>query len=314
LIADSDSLQLRPISDADQSEVAELIYCSINYWYEVHGRPPIFRGGPSVAEVFYDVYNDLNPGSSVAAVNPHGGRLMGVCFYHPREHHISLGIMAVHPNYFGQGVGRALLTHILDFAEANHYKSVRLTQSALNVESFSLYNTAGFVPRCAFQDMVVEVPATGFAGRGAGLDRVRDARLEDVPAMGALEMEVSGISRVADYRYCIENRRGYWHVSVIEGSGGSIDGFLICCAHPGMTMLGPGVSRTEVDAAALLCRGLDLLRGRAPVVLVPMDKERLVRQLYAWGARNCEMHFCQVRGPMQPFHGVSLPSFLPETA
>lgn len=314
MIADSYPLPLRPISDADRAEVAELIYCSINYWYEVHGRAPIFRGGPGVTEVFYEVYNDLNPGSSVVAVNPRNGRMMGACFYHPREHHVGLGIMAVHPNYFCQGVGRALLTHVVDFADANHYKSVRLTQSALNVESFSLYNKAGFVPRYAFQDMIIEVPATGFAGRMPGMNRVRAARLEDVPAMGALEMEVSGISRVADYRYCIENRRGYWHGSVIEGSGGTIDGFLICCSHPAMTMLGPGVSRTEVDAAALVCRGLDVLRGRTPVVLIPTDKEHLVRQMYAWGARNCEMHFCQVRGPMQPFRGVSLPSFLPETA
>ena len=39
----------------------------------------------------------------------------------------------------------------------------------------------------------------------------------------------------------------------------------------------------------------------------------LVQQMYAWGARNCELHFCQVRGEFQPFRGVSLPSFLPET-
>jgi hypothetical protein len=44
-----------------------------------------------------------------------------------------------------------------------------------------------------------------------------------------------------------------------------------------------------------------------------MEKERLVRQVYQWGGRNCEMHFCQVRGAMQPFQGVNLPSFLPET-
>ena len=241
LIVLRDSLQLRPMSEADRSEVAELIYCSINHWYEVHGRPPIFRGDPSVTEVFYDVYNELNPGCNVVAVSPQNGRLIGACFYHPREHHVGLGIMAVHPNYFCRGVGRGLLTHIIDYAEGHGYKSVRLTQSAMNVESFSLYNKAGFVPHGAYQDMIVQVPATGFA-LPEGTTGLRDARLEDVPAMGALEMEVSGISRVADYRYCIENRHGYWHVSVIEGSGGTIDGFLISCAHPAMTMVGPGIT------------------------------------------------------------------------
>ena len=60
-------------------------------------------------------------------------------------------------------------------------------------------------------------------------------------------------------------------------------------------------------------RELDQHRGRSPVVVVPVVKERLVRQIYDWGGRNCEMHFCQVRGVMQPFRGVNLPSFLPET-
>jgi hypothetical protein len=35
--------------------------------------------------------------------------------------------------------------------------------------------------------------------------------------------------------------------------------------------------------------------------------------MYDWGARNCELHFCQVRGEFQAFRGISMPSFLPET-
>ncbi|HEX4147396.1 MAG TPA: GNAT family N-acetyltransferase, partial [Pirellulales bacterium] len=137
MVASSDSPQLRPMSAADKSEVAELIYCSLNHWHQMHGRPPVFRGGPGLTEVFFDVYNELNPGCNVVAVSPENGRLMGACFYHPREHHVSLGVMAVHPNYFCQGVARSLVTHIVDYADAHGYKSVRLTQSALNVESFS---------------------------------------------------------------------------------------------------------------------------------------------------------------------------------
>jgi hypothetical protein len=35
--------------------------------------------------------------------------------------------------------------------------------------------------------------------------------------------------------------------------------------------------------------------------------------MYDWGARNCELHFGQVRGAFQAFRGVNLPAFLPET-
>jgi GNAT superfamily N-acetyltransferase len=306
------TLRLRPMAPADRFEVAELIYGSINVWYQTHGRPPIFTGGPRVTEIFYDVYHALEPGCTVVAEHPETGRLMGSCFYHPRKHHVSLGIMNVQPNYFGMGVSSALLRHIIDYTESHGYPALRLTSSALNLDSFSLYNRHGFVPRCAFQDMFVKVPAEGMKQSVPGLDRVRPARMDDVPAMAALELEVSGIERAEDQRYCIANALGCWHVSVYEGPHG-IDGWAVSCSHPAMNMIGPCLARSEHEAAALLWRELDHQRGRMPVFLVPVEKERLVRQAYEWGARNCELHFCQVRGKFQPFAGVSMPTFLPET-
>lgn len=135
----------------------------------------------------------MEPGCNVVAENTRTGRLMGSCFYHPRPHHVALGIMNVHPNHFEQGVGRALLQHICDYTDHNGYKSLRLTQSALNLDSFSLYNRAGFVPRCAYQDMDLKVPAEGLQQSTPGIEHVRDATLEDVPGMAALEMDVSGV-------------------------------------------------------------------------------------------------------------------------
>src|SRR5262249_29905834 len=152
--------------------------------------------------------------------------------------HVSLGIMNVHPNYFGLGVGRALLGHIIDFTDRNGYRALRLTQSALNLDSFSLYNRAGFVPRHAYQDMLLSVPKEGLRHSVAGEDRVRPATPADVPGMAALEMEVSGISREEDYSYCIANPPGFWHAAVYENARGDVDGFMISSAHPAMNMLG----------------------------------------------------------------------------
>jgi hypothetical protein len=36
--------------------------------------------------------------------------------------------------------------------------------------------------------------------------------------------------------------------------------------------------------------------------------------LYYWGARNCEIHFAQVRGEYWSPSGVVMPTFMPETA
>ena len=34
------AMRLRPMTDADRSEVADLIYASINVWYQKNGKPP----------------------------------------------------------------------------------------------------------------------------------------------------------------------------------------------------------------------------------------------------------------------------------
>ncbi|MBI1910715.1 MAG: GNAT family N-acetyltransferase [Deltaproteobacteria bacterium] len=307
--------QLRPLTPDDKYEYSELLYGSFNYWYRTHGWPTdYFKGGPRVTEVFFDVYNDLNPGCNVAAVNSETGMLMGSCFYHPRERHVSLGIMSVHQNYCGLGIGKALVNHIIDFTEKNGYKTLRLVGSAINMNSFSLYNRAGFVPRHVYHDMVVNVPLAGMKATTEGRGRVRDAVLDDIPAMAALELEVSGITREKDYRYCIENKRGYFHASVLESpNGGAIEGFMISVRHPALNMLGPCVARTEDDTAALILKELDRFKGLAPLMVIPMDRRKLVETLYSWGAINVETHLFQVRGEFQQFNGVNLPSFLPET-
>ena len=103
--------------------------------------PPIFTGDPAGTELFCSVYEALDPGCCLVAENTRTGRLAGSCFYHPRPTHVSLGIMNVHPNYFGQGVARRLLQAIIEIA-AQQNKPLRLVSSAMNLNSFSLYTRA----------------------------------------------------------------------------------------------------------------------------------------------------------------------------
>jgi GNAT superfamily N-acetyltransferase len=301
------------MTDADRSVVAELICISTNRWYERHGRSPIFPQGASTTAVFADVYEALDPGCCVVAEDPANGRLVGSCFYHPRPTHVSLGIMNAHPDHAGRGVASALLRFITDFADRER-KPVRLVSSAINLDSFSLYNRAGFVPRCAYQDMYLPANPNGIQDLPAASTAARDATLNDVDGMTALEMEVAGIRRDKDFRYFIENRAGFWHTAVLPNSAGGLAGWIVSSAHPGVNMIGPCVARDEASALALLLLELNRHRGRQPVFLAPVECSEMVRNLYARGARNCELHFTQARGHWQPFSGVSTPTFLPETA
>jgi len=308
-------LKKRSMTGDDRLVYSQVLHRSFNEWYKKRGWPNDYFGcTPEDAGIFFDVYNDLAPGCNIAFFDPGSGDLMGSCFYHPREHHVSLGIMSVNPDYFGRGIGRRLVDHIIEYTEREGFEALRLVGSAMNLDSFSLYNRSGFVPRVSYNDMIISVPVSGLNIKTPGLDRVRPATLDDIPAMAKLEMEISGISRVGDYHYCIENTREIFHVSVLESSDGKgIDGFLISLKHPALNMIGPGVMASEADTLALLANELDWFRGMIPLFLIPMEKRRIVEQAYEWGARNVETHLFQVRGAYKPFTGVAMPSFLPET-
>lgn len=307
------SIILRPLADADVPEYTRMLFASFNAWYWKHGLGRDFFGcAPEDLAVIYDVYNDLTPGCCIAAFDAKTDQIAGACFYSPRETHVGLGIMCVHPNCGGRGVGRALVEHILKYTRDHGYRSCRLVGSAVNLDSFSLYNRLGFVPRAAYQDMVLTVPDSGLGGSVAGDDRVRPAVIADVPAMGALELEISGIKREIDYRYAIESPRKLFQACVYD-NGQGIDGFLLCIQHPASSIIGPCVARTEEAALALIKQASQRYRGSGVLLVVPMERRKIVEQLYAWKAVNVETHLAQVWGEFQPYRGIYLPSYLPES-
>lgn len=306
--------ELRALRDLDIPEYTEMLYNSFNDWYWKRGWGKDYFGCKAKeTSIFYDIYNDLSPGCSVAAFDNATGRLLGACFYHPREYHVSLGIMAVHKDHCGQGVGRALVDHILRFVRENNYKACRLVGSAINMNSFSLYNRSGFIPRASYNDMVITYSGPASISHVPQEECVRDAAIADVPAMAGLEMEVSAIKREIDYRYAIKNPRGVLHASVYENSQGEIEGFMISVKHPALNMLGPCVARSEEIALALIRKELERFKGTWVLFLIPMQKRKMVEQAYKWGARNVETHLKQVWGEFQDFKGINMPSFLPET-
>ena len=71
---------VRAMTPGDWNQVAALIRSSTNAWYQSHGRPPIFTGNPDATLLFCDVYETLDPGCCVVAVDETTGELAGSCF------------------------------------------------------------------------------------------------------------------------------------------------------------------------------------------------------------------------------------------
>lgn len=305
-------MRLRSMKRRDWAEVAALVHFSTNGWYEAHGRGKIFTAGPDSTLLFCEVYEDLDPGCCVVAEDRETGLIAGSCFYHPRETHVSLGIMNAHPSWFGRGVASSLLRFVIAEADRRGLP-LRLVSSAMNLDSYSLYTRHGFVPRAIYQDLILAVPSKGVPVPPEARRRLRDARPDDLPGIVALEDELHGIRRGKDHRYFVENRSGIWHASVLTGKGGAIEGFLASVSHPGSRMIGPGFARTESGMEALLRRELDYRRGETQVFLLPADRPGIIGRMHALGARNCELHVQQVRGDWRAPAGVVMPTFMPET-
>ena len=307
-------LKIGPLLPADHEATARLLHRALVSWYQTHlGQGARFGGSPEPFRLFPQVYEALDPGQAVAARDPSSGELLGVCFVHPRETHVAIGIVATAPEAAGRGVARAMMEAALDQARTAG-KPVRLVSSLLNLDSFSLYSRLGFVPHTFYQDLTLAVPKQGLAApMPAAAGRVRLARPDEAARLADCEQRLQGIRREQDYDFFLRNQVGSWKVWVLADAADTVEGFIVASHHPSWCMLGPGVAGDETAAAALLWRALDAMPGLSPVFLLPCAANGLVRALYSWGARNVVLHAAQILGPVPAARGIAFPTFLPET-
>ncbi|MCF0234370.1 MAG: GNAT family N-acetyltransferase [Thermoguttaceae bacterium] len=309
----SDNIVVRFKTAADNPAVDALICDSLNVWYKKNRGVERACASPQAASIFTRIYDALDPGCCVVAEDLDSGKIAGSCFYHPRPTRTALGIMNVAPEYFGRKVSTRILAKIVEIAEERGLP-LTLVSSAMNLDSFSLYNRAGFVPTEFFQDMMVKSPAGGVAVDAPAGVVIRDATLDDVPAIVALEREICGVEREKDYRFFIENEHKIWGASVAYDAAGKLCGVAVSVNDPGSAMIGPGCSRDEGVLAALIRAELNRYPGAwAPVVLIPRKALAVRRAMYALGAINTELHVAQALGETAPIDGFILPTFMPET-
>jgi GNAT superfamily N-acetyltransferase len=306
------SFHLSRLKPGQWDEAARLLHASLSDWYEKNlNQPGKFGARWEPLRIFPQVYGTLDPGMAITACDDSSGQLLGICFYHPRETHVSLGIVGTAPAAGRRGVARTMVEEALRLASEAGLP-VRLVSSAMSLDSFSLYTRLGFVPHTLFQDMILPERKQPLPlPRGSG--RVRVAGPDDAAAIADFEYRLHGIRRLKDYRYFLENREGIWSAWVSETEGGGLDGFLCAVSAEGSQMLGPGVMAGEAQALALIHAAHASRPNWSPVFLVPSAAPQLIAALYQRGARNLELHVAQCAGPCPAMQGISMPTFMPET-
>ena len=300
-------MKLLRLQTHQYEDLARLLHSSLDVWHRTRLNTDRFGSDWHPFRPLVEIYEELDPGCCVVALDD-AGLLLGAAFFHPRETHVGVGIVSVSPSAFGQGVARAMMEEIIRAADG---MPLRLVSNAMNIDSFSLYTRLGFVPQTLLQSMTMQVPEEGFPGMGS---RVRPATAADVVAIADLEFRLNGIRKEKDYRYFIENQAGCWRLVVIEKSDGNLAGFLAASVLPAEIMLGQGVAEDEETMRELMIGLMDQsFRGKSVAFIIPSKATLLVLQAYAWGARNREINVLSVLGTAPPVMGVTLATFLPES-
>ena len=227
----SERIAFTALTASDREPIARLLHRALVHWYESRlGQGSRFGDSHEPFTLFPDVYEALDPGECVTARTA-SGEIVGVCFSHERETHVSIGIVATSPDAGGRGIAKKMMLLVLDKAQRLG-KPARLVSSLLNLDSFSLYTRLGFIPGAMFQDLLITVPETGLAATApAGIESVRDAVLADAPRISDFEHAQQGIRREKDFAFFIRNEVGAWRVLVSEASDGSVNGFLAMRVH-----------------------------------------------------------------------------------
>ena len=219
------------------------------------------------------------------------GRILGSNFLDERSPIAGVGPITVDPGAQDRGVGRRLMSAVLDRAAERGYAGVRLVQAGYHTRSLSLYVSLGFQVREPLANMQGEVPRVTIPGRS-----VRAALAADLEACNRVCQRVHGHHRSGDVRDAIAAGTA----TVVEHDC-RITGYATS-----LSFFGHAVGETDDDVKALIGAASSF---DGPGILVPARSP-----LFAWclsqGLRTVQTLTLMSVGLYSEPRGAFLPSIL----
>ena len=228
--------------------------------------------------------------SVAALVN---GEVVGSNFLSLMDAVAGVGPITVDLAFQGKGIGRALMTEVIEYAGRNHIESVRLQQDAFNVASLSLYASLGFEVKVSVAVMQA-TPAPEANGS------VRPVTEADLPVIEELSTRIYKTSRRNEVAAAL--RFGF--SPLLRERQGRITGYSI------VGLLGHSVAETEEDSLTLLGEAARRLQPEAPLFFCPLSEASLYRKALKAGCRTIKVMNYMTLGPYAPPNEVWLPSVL----
>lgn len=203
-----------------------------------------------------------------------------------------VGPITVDPSAQNSTIGRILMDDVMQHADENNYRSVRLVQAAYHNRSLALYTKLGFdtvEPLSVMQGAPLNLKIEGYD--------VRPMTESDIEAADEVCYQVHGIRRTVELRGAVAQNLG----TVVERDG-KITGYTTMLGFFGHT-----VGETNEDVKALI--------GAAPVFhgvgfLLPTRNNELMRFCLANGLKIVQPMTLMSRGFYREPRGAFIPSIL----
>jgi predicted N-acetyltransferase YhbS len=220
------------------------------------------------------------------------GKILGSNVLDERSPIAGIGPITVDPAAQNLGIGRKLMSAVLDRTRSRKFAGVRLVQAAYHNRSLSLYATLGFdvrEPLSLMQGPPLKQPVDGTS--------VRRALPSDKECCDRVCRQVHGHHRGGELAEAIELQ-----TAVVAERDGRITGYSTEVAFFGHT-----VAETNLDLQALLASAPGF---GGPGILVPTRNAALFRWCLANGLRVIEPMTLMTIGIYNEPAGAYLPSIL----
>jgi predicted N-acetyltransferase YhbS len=290
---DATEIELRPMEPDDAVAVARIVYEAFGAIHDHHRFPRDFPSFEAAAQLTESFIAHPSIGGVVAE---HEGRIIGSNFVDERGPVRGVGPITVHPHSQQRGVGRRLMTAVLERSAGA--AGVRLLQDSFNVRSLALYASLGFNAT----DPVVLMsgrPRTGVP-RGFG---VRPMTETDVEQSAALHLQTHGFDRTSELRDAL-------HAPGLEPFVATSDGAIVAYATTLTFFPAAHAVAASAPAMAALIAGALAISGAPASFLLPARQHELFRWALDAGLRVVKpMTYMVIGQPHQP-HGTWIPSVL----
>ena len=221
------------------------------------------------------------------------GEVVGSNFLSLMDPVAGVGPITVDLAFQGQGIGRALMTDVIEYARRNAIESVRLQQDSFNLASLSLYASLGFEVKTAVALMQAR-PAV------EADESVRPITEADLPAIEELSTRIYKTSRRNEVAAAVQ----FEFSSLLRERQGHITGYLI----PGH--FGHGVAETEEDVLTLVGEAARRLLPEVTLFFCPLSEASLYRRALKAGCQALKVTNYMTLGPYEAPNEVWLPSVL----